>query len=167
VSLAVGVVIGVSAIGRPEPLPLPVFATATHGQDNFAICTGELEDGIEAIYFLDFLSGELRAAAMNIRTRRFQAFYQRSIVNDLGTKEVKNPRYLMVSGIADLQRGAGAQQRVGRAVVYVAELNSGVCVVYAVPSIPPKANIGFQAAGPLVPLDRVEFRSVRAREREE
>lgn len=163
VSLAIGVLIGVLAIGRQEPPPLPVFATATHGQDNFAICTGQLEEGLDAIFFLDFLTGELRAAALNIRTHRFQAFYQRSIIQDLGTKDVKNPRYLMVSGIADLQRGAG-NQRMSRAVVYVAELNSGICVAYGVPSVQAKTALGFQSAAPLMPVDRLEFRTVKVRD---
>lgn len=163
-ALAIGVVVGVRSTPQPEPWPLPVSATATHGQDNFAICTGELEDGLDAIFFLDFLTGELRASALNVRTRHFQAFYQRSIVSDLGLKDIKNPRYLMVTGMADLQRTAGAQQRMGRAVVYVAELNSGICIAYAVPSVPPKANVGFQAAAPLVLVDRLQFRTVKIRD---
>ena len=167
VALAMGVIIGVLAIGRPQPplsMPMPVFATATHGQDNFAVSTGQLEEGLDAIYFLDYLTGDLRVAALNIRSHRFQSFYHRNILQDLGSKDgVKNPRYLMVTGVADLQRGAG-NQRLGRAVVYVAELNTGVCVAYGVPSMPGKAALGFQQAAPLAVIDRLQFRSVPIRD---
>jgi hypothetical protein len=164
VALAAGIVIGVTAIGRQEPPVLPVFATATHGQDNFAVCTGEVEDGLDAIYFLDFLTGDLRAAVMNVRSHKFTAYYHRNIMKDLEVKDpIKNPRFLMVTGIADLQRGAG-NQRLGRAVVYVAELNSGVCVAYGVPSVQTKTALGFQAAAQLLPIDRLVFRSVPVRD---
>jgi hypothetical protein len=113
---------------------------------------------LDAVFFLDYQTGELRAAALNVRTRTFTAFYQRTIMDDLNAKEVKNPRFLMVTGVADLQRAAGAQ-RIGRAVLYVAELNTGVCMAYGVPSVQPRANLSFQGAAPLIPLAKLEFRS--------
>ncbi|MCE9548004.1 MAG: hypothetical protein K8T25_21230 [Planctomycetia bacterium] len=167
VCLAAGLLIGQFARPRTPPeaqIPWPVFATATHGQDNFAVCTGQLDEGIEAIFFLDFLTGDLRAVAMNVRTHQFNAFYHRQIYGDMKHKgDVKNPRYLMVTGIADLQRGA-RNERMGRALVYVADINTGVCVAYGVPSTVAKTALGFQAAAPLVPVDRVEFRTTQIRD---
>src|SRR4051812_6114177 len=59
VGLMAGVVIGLNASGLWPQVPL--HAVATHGQDNFAICTGPLDDEIEAIFVLDFATGDLKA----------------------------------------------------------------------------------------------------------
>ena len=66
---------------------------------------------VEAVYFLDFLTGDLRAAALSKQTGKFHAFYQYNVNNDLGVDASKSPRYMMVTGVADLRRTAGAKHR--------------------------------------------------------
>ena len=63
---------------------VPLHATATHGLDKFAIATGLVDDTVEAIYFLDFLTGDLRAAVINPKTGKFNALYTRNIATDFG-----------------------------------------------------------------------------------
>ncbi len=53
-----GVVLGI-ALSQLLPLA-PLHAVATDRQDTLAIATGEVEPGIEAVFMLDFLSGDLR-----------------------------------------------------------------------------------------------------------
>ena len=42
----------------------PLHATATDRSDTFAIATGAVDDDTEAVYFLDFLTGDLRAVVL-------------------------------------------------------------------------------------------------------
>ena len=127
--LAIGLALGL-VIGGWWPAT-PLHAVATDRYDTFAIATGPVDDQVEAIYFLDFLTGDLRAAVLN-RLGKFTAFYHYNILTDLGVEPGKNPRFLMVTGINDIQRGA-ARMRPSRSIVYVAEINSGVVAAYAIP----------------------------------
>src|SRR3989304_5318782 len=61
----------------------PLHAVATDSTDNFAMATGFVDDGIEAIYFLDFLTGTLRAAVLSNQSRGFQARYEANVNADL------------------------------------------------------------------------------------
>ena len=117
-----------------------VHATATHGEANFAIATGPADNAIEAFYFLDFLTGDLRAAVISRRTAEFTALFERNIQGDFGTI-TKNPKYLMVTGVTDLPRGRASTQ-IGTSLVYVAEASSGQVCAYALPF-----NSSLNAAG--------------------
>jgi hypothetical protein len=163
--LVFGVLVGVAAVvaGRLL-LETPVYATATHGVDSFAIATGELDEGLEAIYFLDFLTGELKAAVLNVRNGKFLCTYAyANIPKDLGLDQVKNPRYLMVTGTADMRRGSGPY-RLGRGIVYISELNSGAVAAYAIPWDPGSYSRQIPVNGTFVPLDRIKFRDVEVRQ---
>ena len=112
-----------------------VGATATHGNESVIMCTGEVNVGVEAVYILDVVTGELRGGVLNIRSGRFTTGYSYSnVAKDLQADGVKNPKYLMVTGEFQTTQGfGGANGRVGRAVVYIAETNSGNVAAYAVP----------------------------------
>ncbi len=56
---------------------------ATHGQDNFAICTAPMDDDVEAIFILDDVTGDLKAACLNIQMRRFNTFFKYNVLRDL------------------------------------------------------------------------------------
>ena len=51
---------------------MPLHATATHGLDKFAIATGLVDDSVEALYFLDFLTGDMRAGRDQSEDRQVQ-----------------------------------------------------------------------------------------------
>jgi len=127
--LAVGVVLTAAWYGVGQGTQ--VQATATHGEGNFAIATGLIDDRLEAFYFLDFLTGDLRAAAVSRRTGEFTAFFERRIQQDFGSLG-KNPRYLMVTGLAGIPRGGGNTQ-IGESLIYIAEASSGYVNAYALP----------------------------------
>jgi hypothetical protein len=107
------------------------WASATHGADNFAIATGFVDDGIEALYFLDFLTGDLRAAVVSRRNGEFTGFFQYNVLADFAGMS-ETPRFLMVTGQADLPRGRGTTQ-LGRSLIYVAEATTGQVFAYALP----------------------------------
>ena len=107
VGIAVGAVLAAGWHGVSSTAP--AFATATHGADNFAIATGLVDDGIEALYFLDYLTGDLRAAIVSRRNGEFTGFFQYNVLSDFN-QVAEKPRFLMVTGQADIPRGRGATQ---------------------------------------------------------
>lgn len=155
-----GLVVGMNLTGVWPSIPL--HATATHGLDKFAIATGLVDDTVEAIYFLDFLTGDMRAAVINPQTGKFNSFYSRNIATDFGAVNA-GARYLMVTGFADMPRGR-ANFQYAKSIVYVAEASSGVVAAYTIPW-----NSAFQAArkpqtGEFVPLDVRPFRTAFVRD---
>jgi hypothetical protein len=136
-----------------------VGATATHGNDSVIMCTGEVDIGVEAVYLLDVVTGELKGGVLNTRTRQFMTSYTYSdVAKDLHADAVKNPKYLMVTGEAQMAGGYGNNNRVGRSVVYIAEVNSGWVACYAAPWDPGRANAATRTSVQLVLMDRVPFR---------
>ncbi|HET6884560.1 MAG TPA: hypothetical protein VFI31_30680 [Pirellulales bacterium] len=148
--LAGGVVIGLG-LGMMWP-QTPIHAVATDRVDNFALATGPLDDDTEALFYLDFLSGDLKATALSPIARKFFASFTANVNRDLGVDLAKNPKYLMVTGNSIFRRGGG-QVQPGNSVVYVAELTSGKVAAYAVPWSQAYANAGRQIHAPLVLLD--------------
>jgi hypothetical protein len=109
---------------------------ATDKVDTFSMATGPAGDDVEAVYFFDHLTGELYCYIVG-RTAAGPcgpvARYYRNVSNDFNAAG-GNPKYLMVTGVANLARGgrAGSIQP-GKAVVYIAELSSGVAMAYGMP----------------------------------
>ena len=100
--LAIGVGIGVAggliAAGLwPET---PIHAVATDRYETFGMATGPVDEDFEAVYFLDFLTGDLRARVLGRQGGRFSAFYFYNVLNDFGVDPSKNPRYMMCTGLA-------------------------------------------------------------------
>jgi len=138
VGLALGVMVGLM-IGGMWP-NTPLHAVATDRADNYAMATGFVDEGIEAVYYLDFLTGSLRAAVLSKDTNGFQAFFEANIHSDMATAMARSglqmpqkPSYMMVTGLADIRRVAGQRNTPGSAVVYVAEANTGFVLAYLVP----------------------------------
>jgi hypothetical protein len=136
--VVVGLIVGLNIQGLWPNLPL--HATATHGLDKFAIATGLVDDSVEALYFLDFLTGDLRAAVINQKTGKFNSYFTRNIVTDFGGAG-RNSGYLLVTGYADIPRGT-ANFQYSKSIVYVAEASTAQVAAYTIPW-----NSSLQAAG--------------------
>ena len=139
-----------------------VHATATHGEANFAIATGAADGEIEALYFLDFLTGDLRAAVVNRRYAGFSAFFERNILADF-QGNTKNAKYLIVTGLADIPRGR-AKTQIGESLVYVAEASSGQVCAYALPFDSSLNTAGKEQRGTLDLIASGTFRTTMVRE---
>ena len=100
--LVLGLVIGLNLEGFWPSMPL--HASATHGIEKFAIATGTVDSGVEALYFLDFLTGDMRAAVINPKTGKFNSFFTRNIAADFSGAG-RNSGYLMVTGAVNMPRG--------------------------------------------------------------
>jgi hypothetical protein len=162
--LLMGIVLGVVVALNVQGLwpSVPLHATATQGMDRFAIATGLVDEGVEALYFLDFLTGDLRAAVVNTKTGKFNAFYVRNIASDFGGV-TKNPRYLVVTGLADMPRGR-ANFQFAKSVVYVAEATSGQVVAYTIPWDSSRQAAGLPQRDEFRVLDMVQFRTAIIRD---
>jgi len=156
--LLVGIVLGMLFGGRLSRNPILVQATATHGQNNHALATGELNEDVELVAFLDPETSFLRAAVLNVRNYKFQVFYTRNIAKDFAPAAGKNPRYLMTTGRAVFNFQAG--KRFARSVIYVTELNSGKCVAYGMQSLPNARSLHQKFYGKLIPLDQLTFSEI-------
>ncbi len=138
----------------------PLHAVATDRSKSFAMATGPVDEEVEAVYFLDFLTGDLTAVVMGRQGNGFTAFFRYNVLDDLEVNPSKNPQYLMATGMVNLRRGASRQQP-SVAAVYVSEVTSGQLAAYVIPW-----NKGAYAAGrvqppaQLVPLGKTPFRAM-------
>lgn len=162
-AMAAALAVGLLA-GRFWP-EKPVEATATDRYENFAMATGPVDEDTEAVYFLDFLTGELTAAVISPQHGRFNSFYKHNVLADLGIDTTTNPRFLMVTGVCDFRQAPGSA-RVASSAVYVAELTTGRMVAYTIPWLPERqANVA-APQGPFnfIRLDVLQFRNVVVRD---
>jgi len=165
--LVLGLLVGAALMAATSGLRQQgsqVQASATHGEDNFAIATGMIDDRLEAFYFLDFLTGDLRAAAVSRRTGEFVAFFERNIQQDFGGRS-KNPKYLMVTGLADIPRGR-ANTQIGQSLIYITEATSGEVSAYALPWNSSLSAKGLQQRGGFIRLGGGSFRTTFVRDDE-
>jgi hypothetical protein len=159
--LTIGLVVGL-AVGAMMP-HTPSYASATDRGETFAICTGAVDDDLEAIYFLDFLTGDLRAITISLRTSQFVGYYEYNVAGDLAVDAGKTPRYAMVTGYARL-RNVATQLRPSYGLIYVAEGSSGMVAAYALPWNGNLAQSVKPYSEQLVRLDVKPMRNVVVRE---
>jgi hypothetical protein len=149
---AAGVVVGV-AVAPHSPLP-KVLAATSLADDSFAVCTVPINGAIEGLFMLDFETGDLSGGILNPNSvpPRFSGSYKHNVLKDLGFKagQAKNPKFLLVSGLADMP--AGGNMQFARSVLYVTDSSTGTTVAYGIPWNEQQAGAAPFVAE-LVPLD--------------
>jgi hypothetical protein len=114
--------------------PLPRVAAMTSlADESFAVCTAPIDGSVEGFFVLDFETGDLTGGVLNQALSGFGASYRCNVLKDLGFKagKVKNPKFLLVPGLAG---GAGAAGgRMAQSVLYVTDAATGVTVAYGIP----------------------------------
>jgi hypothetical protein len=141
---------------------VPLHAVATDRTEGFAIATGYCDESVEAVYFLDFVTGDLTAAVVSKQNGRFNAFFTRNIVADLRINPLKPLRFLLTTGAADLRRTGGKNTIYSKSLVYVAELQSGNVGAYAIPWSSSAWTAGQTMKGEISLLDVGAFRHAGA-----
>jgi hypothetical protein len=145
-AIIAGAVLG-SRLGPSQHLPR-VFAVTSQADESFAVCTVPLDAGVEGFFMLDFETGDLSGGVLGPGTSQFAASYKHNVLKDLGFKagQAKNPKFLLISGIAELRRG---NMTFGSSVLYVTDSSTGTTVAYGIPwnALQP------QLVAPLVLLD--------------
>jgi hypothetical protein len=113
--------------------PTSLHAVATDRVDTFIMATGALDMEVEAVFCLDCLTGDLTAGVLARRPGMPGAFYRHNVLKDLQVDPTRNPKFLMVTGVCNMQRAGMGRIQPGTSVVYVAEVVSGLVAAYAVP----------------------------------
>lgn len=154
-TVAAALVIGAGAVAAGRwwrPLET-VQAASSLADGSFASCTVPLEAGIEALFLLDFETGDLSGGVLGPSTGKFTGLYKVNVLKDLGFKtgQAKNPKFLLVSGIANPGRIGPVQ--LASSVLYVTDCATGTTVAYGIPA----AN----AAGAFAELLRLDVVSPR------
>jgi hypothetical protein len=160
VGIVIGLVVGLNIQGIWPSVPL--HATATHGLDKFAIATGLVDDRVEALYFLDYLTGDLRAAVIDPKTGKFNSFFTRNIAADFGGAG-RAMGYLLVTGSANMPRGT-ANFQYAQSIVYVADATTGQVAAYTIPWNSSMQAAGKTQYGEFQPLDVQAFRTAFVRD---
>lgn len=125
-----GAVLG-GRLGSPDQLPR-VFAVTSQSDESFAVCTVPLDAGVEGFFMLDFETGDLSGGVLSPTTAQFAAAYKHNVLADLGFKagRVKNPKFLLVSGVAEPRRGGAT---LAPSVLYVTDSSTGTTAAYGIP----------------------------------
>src|SRR5688572_11336108 len=94
VVLSLGIIIGLLLAGAGWPFgarqpelvvpDFPLHASGGHGTEGVAMATGSLNEDVEGLYTLDFLTGDLNCLAFNPRTGTFTALFSTNVLTDLG-----------------------------------------------------------------------------------
>lgn len=158
IALAIGLVAGLVLSGFWPYTPL--HAVSTDRTDTYAIATGPVDSEVEAVYILDFLTGDLAAVVLGKQPGAWSGFFRRNVAADLTVDPQKNPKYMIVTGMAGLRRAGGTRVQPSNAVCYVAEVSSGKLAAYAVPWSPSQFSAGQMQTAPLVLVAATYFRQV-------
>ena len=135
---------------------IPIRAMATDRIDTYGMATGALDSELEAVYFLDFLTGQLTAVVVGKQGGIFGTL-QADAARDLQVDPQKNPKFMMVTGFANLRR-SGSRLQWGSALCYVAEVTTGQVVAYAVQWSPTMYQSGQPPLATLVRVGTGSFR---------
>jgi hypothetical protein len=132
-----------------------VAAVTSLSHDSFAVCTAPMDGAVEGFFILDFDTGDLTGGVLNQNTSTFGVAYRHNVLKDLGFKpgKVKNPKFLLVPGLAAFAGAAGG--RMAQSVLYVTDAATGVTVAYGIPwNSAQTPAAGAPVVAELVPLDK-------------
>jgi hypothetical protein len=116
----------------------PVYATTADRDAQFAMLTvpvgtsaAGINDPMDGVFVLDFLTGQLRGATINRQIGKFTNFYTANLARDFNVDPKAQPHYALVSGYSQLASQRGLTFASG--MIYAGELSSGKIIAYAFP----------------------------------
>ena len=134
--VGVGMLVGALVAVRSAPtngLQLPetlLHASASHSGKSMAMATGYIDEEVEGVYILDYLTGDLMCYVINPRPPyQWSGIYRYNVIRDLGVEQGKDPNYVMVTGHTQFVRGTGVQTP-AMCVLYVMDANTGNFAAY-------------------------------------
>ncbi len=144
--VAAGVWLGQRNVANlPGLADLHLKAMASHGSDTFAIATGPIDDDVEGLFTLDFLTGELTCFVINPRNGLFGGMFKANVANVLKVEKGKKPSYLMVTGNIQTTGTAGGQ-RPAASLCYVVDANTGDAAAFTFPWVKAATTVGVAQA---------------------
>jgi len=130
------------------------------------MATGPISDGVEGLFLLDFLSGEVQCWVPNPRTGQLGGLYKHNVLVDLGMEagSATKPSFVMVTGAFNIRTGFGGTMRPAECLLYVGDVNSGAWVAYGIPWDRTVANFGAMQAGKFVKYGQGKARELAIRD---
>ena len=145
-AMTLGVVLGQrSPVAFPGLADLQLKATATHGSDSFAIATGQIDEDVEGLFTLDFLTGDLQCFVINPRNGAVGGWFKTNVAGVLSSEKGKKPAYLLTTGHLNVAGGYGGG-RPAASLCYVADANSGEVAAFGFPWIKAATSAGMTQA---------------------
>lgn len=151
---------GGNMIGLEE---LKLRAMASHGGETFAIATGPVDDTVEGLFTLDYLTGDLQCFVFNPRTYQQGGIFRTNIAKDLAPEKGKKPSYLLVTG-AISGSATYSNFKPAACVCYVVDANTGECAAYTFPWAKAAAGTGAVQAKEMSLIHKWKARSLELRE---
>jgi hypothetical protein len=152
--IGIGMLTGATLTASLNPfasLETPLHALATHGGDTMAIATGPIDEGIEGVFILDFITGELICQVLNPRTGTLAGLYKRTVAKDLGIEQGKQPKYLMVTGFVEIRQNI-SNVKPADSILYIADANTGRYAAYVLPWNRAAFNQNVAQANDIIPF---------------
>ena len=162
VLLGAGILVGVVLTAALDVWPIwetPLEAVASSAGDTMAIATGPIDQGVEGLFVLDFITSELTCQVLNPRTAKLGGVYRRNVAADLGVEQGKQPKYLMVTGFLQVKQNIG-NVKPAESVVYVADVNTGKYMAYILPWSKMAANNYQPQAAQMIPVGGGSSRNI-------
>ncbi len=153
------------AAGFPGLEELRLKAASSYGTDTFAIATGQVDEEVEGLFTLDFVTGDLQCFVMNSRTGGLAGRFATN-VNDpaiFGAKRGKKPNFLLATGHFVSSAAAGGGARPAACLCYVVDANSGEVAVFGFPWSRAVTTSGGVQSTPMVPMGKWQARAADIR----
>jgi hypothetical protein len=166
-ALAIGVLVGQRDHGATAKVfgleELKLKAAASHGADTFAIATGSVDEEIEGLFTLDFVTGDLQCFVISSKTGGMAGRFMIN-VNDpriFGAKKGKKPNFLLATGLLSAGASSGGA-KLAASVCYVVDANTGDVAAFGFPWNKAQVNNGGMQSFPMIPLGKWAARSLDA-----
>jgi len=106
-----------------------IRAVGSSTQTDFCLATGAVDGGVEGVFALDGVTGQLTLWVLNPKTGGAAGIFKHSVLGDLAVVGGKAPRLTMATGTTSAVR-AGGGAKFADTVVYVGDANTGNVVGY-------------------------------------
>lgn len=136
--------------GWPQGVPLHASTAST--SESMAIATGRIDEDVEGLFTLDFLTGDLQCFVLNPRNGKYVGWFKTNVTAHLPVEKGKKPQYLLTTGLW-APAGFATNQRPCQCVCYVADANTGMVQAYYFPWVRGAASSGLTQSAPLLTID--------------
>jgi hypothetical protein len=156
VAVAIGLLGGLALSGLWPHTPL--YALATDRTESYGMATGPLDAEVEAVYLLDFLTGDLKAFVLGHNPGTWTGFFRANVAADMRIDPQKSPKFMMVTGMINLRRGGGTRLQPSNSMCYIAEITTGQLAAYCIAWSPTMYKAGQPQSGDLKCIGVTRFR---------
>lgn len=151
----VGLALGLFLAGDSQQTTLDLSelklkAMASHGNDNFAIATGPVDEDAEGLYTLDFLTGDLNCFVLNVKGGQPSRFTANVYTPPAGFAAKKNKKGSFLMATGQINSPGSPAGRMANSVCYVVDSASGEVIALGFPWNKAQTNTGIGQSAPMI-----------------